>query len=111
MSECCGIDAFSFSPFNIIYHLTMGTACIRNEDVSEIRSEVAELLRNLGGADQHAEEFAIDEFNQVFTVEQLISLFDVIDAALSEGCAIYAAHEKQIGLASQRFSSIFETPK
>lgn len=111
MSECCGIRAFSFSPFNIIYHLTKVADPIRGEDVAEIRSELGELVRTFDGADQQADEVLIKDFNEAFTVEQLISLFDLIDAALSEACAIYAIHEKQIEQEYQKFLRIIEAPK
>lgn len=109
--ECCGIRAFSFSPFNIIYHLTKINACISDEDVAEIRSEMAEIVKNLSRLDWHAEKVDIAEFNEILTVEQVISLFDLIDSALSEGCAIYEIHEKQIEQSDQNFSRIIEVPK
>lgn len=110
VSGCCGISAFSFSPFNIIYHLTRFGDGIGNQYVAEIRSEMAELVRKLGGSDRQAGEVSIEDFNEYFTVEQLISLFDLIDAALSEACAIYAMHEKQVEQGHQKFLRIIETP-
>ena len=38
--ECCGIGAFNFSPFNIIYHLTKWEARIRDSDVEALRRHV-----------------------------------------------------------------------
>jgi hypothetical protein len=107
--ECCGIRAFSFSPFNIIYHLTKINACIRDEDVAEIRSGMAEIVKNLGGL-EHSEKVVMAEFNAILTVEQVISLFALIDAALSEGCAIYEIHEKWIDQSDQNFSRIIDLP-
>lgn len=109
--ECCGIRAFSFSPLNIIYHLTRINACVGDEDVAEIRSEMAEFVKNLGGLDRHAEKVVISELNAILTVEQVIALFDLIDTALSDGCAIYAIYENQIKQSDQNFSRIIEVPK
>ncbi|MDM9647769.1 DUF6331 family protein [Rhizobium sp. S163] len=109
--ECCGISAFSFSPFNVIYHLTKVDACIMDSDVAEIRSGLAELLTNLRGAVRRVEKVVISEFNAIMTAEQMIALVGEIDSALSEGCAIYASQEDRVDERYQNFLRIIETPK
>jgi len=104
--ECCGILAFNFSPFNIIYHLTKIDERIRDSDVAEIREQIARITKKVGNLDRHADKVVIAELNAIFTVDQLISLFDLIDTALSDGCAIYSIHAKQIEQNEQKFSRI-----
>ncbi len=108
--ECCGIRAFNFSPFNIIYHLTKIDGFIRDSDVAEIRTKIADISKQVGNLDRHADKVVIAELNAIFTVDQVMSLFDLIATALSQGCAIYSIHEKQIEQNEQKFSCIIGRP-
>ncbi|MGE8103222.1 DUF6331 family protein [Allorhizobium sp. NPDC080224] len=108
--ECCGIRAFNFSPFNIIYHLTKVEERIRDSDVAEIRTKIADISKQVGNLDRHADKAVIAELNAILTVDQAISLFDLIDSALSDGCTIYSIHEKQIEQNEQQFSCIIGRP-
>ncbi|XUY27452.1 DUF6331 family protein [Agrobacterium sp. rho-8.1] len=109
--ECCGILAFNFSAFNIIYHLTKINARIFDRDVAEIRSELDDIAKKISTLDRHADKVTIIELNAILTAEQVISLLDFIDSAISDACAIYAVYKNQIELNDQDFSNIVKAPK
>ncbi|MEQ3704081.1 DUF6331 family protein [Pseudophaeobacter sp.] len=109
--ECCGIGAFNFSPFNIIYHLTKWEARIRDSDVEALRTELSDLARDLRNSDQRAEKVVLAELNAILTNEQMLALISEINSALAEGCAIYAGQERRIDERYRNFLRIIEVPK
>ncbi|MEP0156274.1 MAG: DUF6331 family protein [Pseudophaeobacter sp.] len=109
--ECCGIGAFNFSPFNIIYHLTKWEARIRDSDVEALRTELSDLARDLRNSDQRAEKVVLAELNAILTNEQMLALISEINSALAEGCAIYAGQESRSDERYRNFLRIIEVPK
>lgn len=109
--ECCGIGAYSFSPFNIIYHLTKTNAGIRDRDVAEIRAELADLLAVLRRTAPSVERVVILELNAILTVEQVIALVGEIDSAISEACAIYSGQQERIDERYENFLRIIKPSK
>jgi hypothetical protein len=65
--ECCGIGAFSFSPFNIIYHLTKRHARILDSDVAAVRFELVDLVMTVRNSDQRGEKVVLAELNAILT--------------------------------------------
>ena len=109
--ECCGPGAFSFSPFNIIYHLTKWEARIRDSNIEMLRSELADLAKDTRNLDQHSERIVLPELNAILTKEQLLALVGEIDSALTEGCAIYADQESRVDERYQKFLRIINVRK
>ncbi|MBX5143974.1 DUF6331 family protein [Rhizobium lentis] len=109
--ECCGIGAFSFSPFNIIHHLTKRDVRILDSDVAAIRAELIALVTTLRNSDQRTEKVVLAELNAILTTEQMVALIDEIDSALSEACAIYAGQSERVDERYQNFLRIFKAPR
>jgi len=109
--ECCGIGAFNFSPFNIIYHLTKWNACIRDSDVEEIRNELTDFTAKLQSSGQHSERIILAELNAILTANQMIALIADVDSAIFEACAIYAGQKDRIDERYQSFLRIIKTPE
>lgn len=104
--ECCGIGAFSFSPFNIIYHLTKWEARIRDSDVAVIRSELADLAKKIRNSDERPAQMILTELNAILKDEQVLSLIGEIESALTESCAIYTSLKDRIDERYQNFLRI-----
>lgn len=109
--ECCGIGAFNFSPFNIIYHLTKWHACIRDSDVEEIRTELTDLAAKLRSSGQHFERIVVADLNAILTENQMITLIADVDSAILEACAIYAGQQDRVDERYQNFLRIIKTPE
>ncbi len=45
--ECCGIDAYDFSPLHIAAHISSYTGVIRESDIAEIQKEIDDLLQQV----------------------------------------------------------------
>ncbi len=101
---CCGLDAFSFSPFNVIYHLTKWHADIRDEDVQAVRLELADLERDYGKAGKLGQGGTVAELNAIMTGEQISYLAQELASAISEACAIYLAERDRIEERDRRFT-------
>lgn len=106
--ECCGIGAFNFSPFNVIYHLTKWEARIRDGDVEKLRSELFDLAEDLRTSDKSAEKVVLTELNAILTNKQMLALIGEINSALTEACAIYADREVRTDERYQNFLRIIE---
>lgn len=109
--ECCGIDAFNFSPFNVIYHLTKWHACIRDSDVEKIRTELTDFAATLRSSGPHSERIVLAELNAILTVNQMITLIANVDSAILEACAIYAGQQDRVDERYQNFLRLIETPE
>lgn len=109
--ECCGIGAFNFSPFNIIYHLTKWDARIRDSDVETLRSELTDLVANLRSSHQRSEKLVLTELNAILTNEQILTLISEVESALIDGCVIYSSQETQITEQYEKFLRIVNVPE
>lgn len=105
---CCGLGAFSFSPFNIIYHLTKWHGCIRESDVATIRAELADLSKIFHSSFERPETITSLEWNAVLTEAQLLALIDEIGTAVSEACLIYASHKDRAEVRYQNYLQIIK---
>lgn len=109
--ECCGIEAFSFSPFNIIYHLTKLQRRSLDSEIADIRLELADLATRLRTSDLNTENLVLADLNAILTIEQVFALIDEIDFALTEGRAIYCSQEERIDARYRNFLRIIRAPK
>lgn len=102
-AECCGLGAFSFSPFNVIYHLTKRDAEIREGEVATIRAELADLSKIFQTSTEPPETIISRVWNAILTEAQLHALIDEIGSAVSEACAIYAIHKDRVDARYQNY--------
>lgn len=104
--ECCGLGAISFSPFNVIYHLTKWDAEIRESDVVTIRAELAALSKVFQTSSERPETVTSMEWNAILTETQLLALIDEIGSSVSEACSIYVRHKDRV---DARYQSYLQT--
>ena len=109
--ECCGIGAFNFSPFNIIYHLTKWKGRIFNVDVEGLRSELTNLAAEIQNFDQRSAMFVLAELNAILTKEQLLALIDEIEFALTKGCTLFDEQKDRLEKRYQAFQQIVSAPE
>jgi hypothetical protein len=93
--ECCGIDAYHFSPFHIASFLLRYNGRIDQRDLEEIRNQLSVLDANYGtnGASQNG--CTIEEMNQHFSGQAISKLVNDINAALDRACNLVAQELKQ----------------
>lgn len=94
--DCCGVAAFSFSPFNVIYHLTKWEGRIRNESAETLRMELSELRSEISAANPTSERLIFKELNAILTKAQALTLINEIETGIDDSCAIYASHAAQV---------------
>ena len=107
-AACCGLGAFSFSPFNVIYHLTRWDAEIRESHVATIRSELADLSRVFQSASIASQTVVCAEWNAILTEAQLLALVEEIGSAVTEACLIYASQKDRVDARYQNYLQIFK---
>lgn len=107
-AECCGLAAFNFSPFNVIYHLTKWQAAIRESDVATIRAELADFSKVFQTSSERHETISSAEWNAILTEAQLLALIDEIGSAVSEACSIYAIHKGRVDARYQNYLRIIK---
>jgi hypothetical protein len=68
--DCCGLDAFDFSPLHAASHLSAFTGVISDDDIAAIDSEVNQLVRCAEKCTPNSDDFvcSIAGTNQLFTM-------------------------------------------
>lgn len=94
--ECCGHNAFSFSPFNLIYYLTKYGQPIVDGDIERLQVELADFVTTLRNSDEFLEHFAVQEINAILTTDQMVAVINEISFALTQARVLYANHCDQI---------------
>lgn len=80
VAECCGSDAYDFSPIQIASYLTM---CRGKPDASEVRTlrgQIDAIRANYGLAGASGRGVILEEMNQGFTAEQIEALASELSA-------------------------------
>ncbi|MGJ8653578.1 MAG: DUF6331 family protein [Opitutaceae bacterium] len=90
VAECCGIDAYDFSPIQIASYLTMYTGGIEQPEIEKIKFQLKEL--NEVAKDTN---LTIEEMNQIFTPSELDSLIDEINENLIVAIKLIELSESQ----------------
>lgn len=72
--ECCGIDAFDFSPIHMASHLIRYYGHPRPENIDEITSQLLEMDAVADLARASGRAIIIDQLNQYFTGQALADL-------------------------------------
>jgi hypothetical protein len=87
VAECCGIDAYDFSPIQIASYLTMYRGKPDAPEVRTLLGQIDALRANYGLAGASGGGVTLEEMNQGFTAEQVEvmanELLANLDAALS----------------------------
>ncbi|MEZ6142313.1 MAG: DUF6331 family protein [Zavarzinella sp.] len=88
VAECCGIDAYDFSPIHIASFLLLYRGEPDPADVRLVRSQLAALKVNYGSNGASAAGVTLDEVNQVFTGVEVDALVDEISANLDKALTL-----------------------
>ena len=83
VAECCGIDAYNFSPIHIASFLLMHRGATDPIEISQIRDQLKSLKRQYGIAGELALGVTIEEMNQIFLPAEIDSLCEKIDRNLN----------------------------
>ncbi|MGH1466638.1 MAG: DUF6331 family protein [Cognatishimia sp.] len=96
-AECCGADAYEFSPFHIASFLLRYTGRIDQDELDKIRGQLSTLEAKHGihGASQKA--CTIEEMNQIFSSHEISKLVIDINVALDRACDLIAVELEQSG--------------
>jgi len=76
VAECCGVDAYDFSPVQIASYLTMYRGKPDAPEVHALRDQIDALRANYGLAGASGGGVTFEEMNQGFTADQIERLTD-----------------------------------
>ena len=87
VAECCGVDAYDFSPIQIASYLTMYRGKADDSEVQKLRGQIGALRTNYGVAGSSGRGATFEEMNQGFSAEEIeefaTELLANLDVALS----------------------------
>jgi pyruvate/oxaloacetate carboxyltransferase len=89
-SECCGIDAYDFSPIQIASYLTMYTGGVEEPEIEKIKTQLNELSKVT-----KEKSITIEDMNQIFSPSDLNSLIDEINQNLTVAINLIELSESQ----------------
>ncbi|MCE9605177.1 MAG: DUF6331 family protein [Planctomycetia bacterium] len=95
VAECCGVDAYDFSPIQIASYLTMYRGAPDDSDVQTLRGQIDALRANYGVAGASSQGVSLEEMNQGFSGEQIEGLASELLANLDVALSLI---EKSEGL-------------
>ena len=82
VAECCGVDAYDFSPIQIASYLAMYRGMPDLAEVHAVRGQIDALRANYGLGAASGRGATIEEMNQNFTAEQIDALANELLANL-----------------------------
>jgi hypothetical protein len=94
VAECCGIDAYDFSPIQIASYLTMYRGKPDVAEVRTLRGQIDELRTNYGLAGAHSRGVTLEELNQGFTAEQIEALASELSSNLDVALTLVEKSEE-----------------
>jgi hypothetical protein len=71
VAECCGVDAYDFSPVQIASYVAMYRGTPNGSELRTLRDQIAALRANYGVAGTSGRGATIEEMNQRFSAEQV----------------------------------------
>lgn len=95
VAECCGVDAYDFSPIQIASYLTMYRGKPDDSELQTLRGQIEALCSNYGAAGASECGVIIDQMNQVFSAEQIQKLASELLANLDVALNLIQASEEQ----------------
>jgi hypothetical protein len=93
VSECCGIDAYDFSPIHIASYLLMWEGRPNSTEITRIRNQLEALKANYGTSGAIAPGVTFEDLNQIFSANEIDSLVDEILANLDVALQLIAESE------------------
>ncbi len=72
--QCCGMEAFDFSPIHAASHLARYTGSVAASDVNAITKELDSVLETAARNQQPGMVFSIESMNQILTLSELEEL-------------------------------------
>jgi Family of unknown function (DUF6331) len=84
VAECCGIDAYDFSPIQIASYITMWQGLPDEKEITTIRNQLAAIKANYGSAGGSSSGVTIEEMNHAFAAAEI----DVFTDEISENLEI-----------------------
>lgn len=82
VAECCGINAYDFSPIHIASSLLMWEGKPSSERVTKLRGQLDALKANYGNAAASSPGVTIEDMNHSFSPAEVEALVDEIAANL-----------------------------
>lgn len=95
MPECCGIDAYDFSPIHIASYLTMYRGEIDKNEIAELKNQLQALKANYGSSRASGNGVTVDEMNQVFKGEEIDFLVNEILANINVAIQLVEKSENE----------------
>lgn len=92
--ECCGLDAFDFSPIHIASHLLKWGSTSNISGVSTLSAQIEALKANYGSKGASACGATIDDLNQQLSGNQIDQLTDELSANLKVAVKLIEESEK-----------------
>jgi len=93
VAECCGVDAYDFSPIQIASYLTMYRGKPDASEVRTLRGQIEAHRANCGVASGRGA--TIEEMNQRFTAEEIERLTDELLANLEVALNLIEISERR----------------
>jgi len=93
VAECCGIDAYDFSPVQIASYLTMWRGSTDPNEVTRLRQQIEDFRDRYGSRGSGAGGVTIEEMNQSFTKEAIDGLGTELCANLVVALELIAISE------------------
>lgn len=81
VKECCGLDAYDFSPLNLAAHLSKYHREIKQSILNKTKQDLDSLLESAKKINSEPEEeftFEIEEMNEYFNFAKLKKLIEII---------------------------------
>ncbi|MBN2024892.1 MAG: hypothetical protein JW809_19090 [Pirellulales bacterium] len=94
VAECCGVDAYDFSPIQIASYLTMYRGRPDVSEVRTLRGQIDALRANYGPAGISGRGVTLEEVNQGFTAEQIEALTSELLANLDVALSLIEKSEE-----------------
>jgi hypothetical protein len=82
-AECCGRDAYDFSPIQIASYLMMWRNAVSTTEVDTLKIQLTNLKANYGNQGASSRGITIEEMNQVFSATEIELLVREIEWNLS----------------------------
>lgn len=93
VAECCGVDAYDFSPVQIASYLTMYRGKPDESEVQTLRDQIAALRANYGVVGASGRGATFEEMNQGFSAEQVEGLANELLANLDVALSLIETSE------------------
>jgi hypothetical protein len=78
VSQCCGIDAYDFSPIHIASYLILTRGSPDRSEVAQIQAQLATLRVNYGSSGVSARGATFEDLNQIFSGEDIDSFVQLL---------------------------------